>query len=43
MIGWSVEILDEMLLSIRFIFQVVLFKHQDAQMTSQYSLDTQDL
>ena len=43
MTGWSAENLDEILLSIHFIFQVVLFKHQDAQMTSQYSLDTHDL
>ena len=43
MIGCSVEKLDEMLLSIHFIFQVVLFKHQDEQMTSKYSLDTHDL
>ena len=42
-IGCSVEKLDEMLLSIHFTFQVVLFKHQDAQMTSQYSLDPHDL
>jgi hypothetical protein len=41
--GWSVEKLEEMLLSIHFIFQVVLFKHKDAQMAAQYSLDTHDL
>jgi len=43
MIVWSVEKLDEMLLSTHFIFQVVLCKHQDAQTTSQYSMDTHDL
>ena len=43
MFGSSVEKLDEMLPSIHFIFLVVLFKHNDAQMASQYSLDTHDL